>query len=86
MRATRRKLEPERRITKQRLTVHIPVGLIDEVKNAVVALSGPPRRLTLAAFAEAAFRRELARLRKANNAGKAFAKRSGELRGGRPLK
>ena len=86
MRATRRKPEPEGRIAKQRLTVHVPVDLVDEAKNAIVALSGPPHRLTLAAFAEAAIRRELARLRKANNAGKAFAKRSGELRGGRPLK
>ena len=77
--------KPER-IVKERLTVHVPVDLIDEVKDAVVALSGPPLRLTLAAFAEEAFRRHLDHLRETERKGKPFPKRQSELRGGRPLK
>lgn len=93
--ASRRGLEPagttprpERppRIVKDRLTVHVPVDLTDAVKDAVVALSGPPHRLTLAAFAEEALRRELDRLKASENKGKAFPKREGELKGGRPIR
>jgi hypothetical protein len=50
-----------------------------------VALSGPPHRLTLASFADAALRLELERLQKAENKGKPFPKRESELRGGRPI-
>jgi len=52
---------------------------------AVVALSGPPNRLTLAEFAEDAFRVKLDALKKAENKGKAFPRRDAELRGGRPI-
>ena len=95
MRASRRGLEragttpkpqPVPRVTKDRLTVHVPVDLVDVVKDAVVALSGPPLRLTLAGFAETALRTYLERLQKEHNHGKAFAKRSGELKGGRPIR
>lgn len=95
MRASRRGLEPAGttprptpapRVVKERLTVHVPVDVVDEVKDAVVALSGPPLRLTLAAFAENALRHELERLQKEHNRGKAFPKRSGELKGGRPIR
>ncbi len=72
--------------SKSRHTFHLPNALMDEVKDAVVTLSGPPARLTLAAFAESAFRRELERTKKEHNKGNAFPRRSGELRGGRPIK
>lgn len=71
--------------THVRATFHLPVGLVDELRDVVVALSGPPARLTLARLAEDAFRRELARLKKEHNRGKDFPKREGELRGGRPI-
>ncbi len=74
------------KIGKERLTVHLPVDLIDRAKNAVVALSGPPTRLTLAGFAEGAFLRELERLEAEHRRGKAFPPREGELKGGRPIK
>lgn len=70
---------------KIRATFHIPPDVFDEVRDAVYHLSGPPLRLTLAAFAEAAFRQYVADLRKTYNKGKAFPKRGGELMGGRPL-
>ncbi len=75
----------EKRPTKVRATFHLPKELFEAVRDAVVSLSGPPHRLTLASFAENALRRELERLQKAENKGKAFPKREGELRGGRPI-
>ncbi len=77
---------PSAKSTKKvRATIHIPENLFDEVRDAVVALSGPPDRLTLAGFAELAFRTELERLKKLHTKGRAFQKRAGELRGGRPI-
>jgi hypothetical protein len=38
-----------------------PQVLVDEARNATVALSGPPTRLTLARLVEDAVRREIAR-------------------------
>ena len=74
-----------RRAARIRATFHLPESLFDAVRDAVVALSGPPHRLTLASFAENALRLELERLQKAENKGKAFPKRESELRGGRPI-
>ena len=74
------------RAQKVRATFHLPADLFEECWNAVVALSGPPLRLTLAAFAENALRDELERMQKQQNKGKPFPKRAGELRGGRPIK
>lgn len=71
---------------KARFTLHIPEELIEEARNTVVALSGPPHRLTLSAFGEEAIRREIARLTKKENGGEPFPKRDGELKGGRPIK
>lgn len=76
--------EPKR-AAKVRATFHLSEELFNAVRDAVVSLSGPPHRLTLAAFAENALRRELERLQKAENKGRAFPKRDSELRGGRPI-
>lgn len=73
------------RVPKVRATFHIPKALLEEARDAVVALLGPPERLTLATFAETAIRRELGRLKKKHNAGEDFPTRSAELRGGRPI-
>jgi len=83
---TTKRPEPEPRISKQRLTVHIPVDLAERCKDAVVALSGPPARLTLAELAENALEAELAKLAKTYNKGKTFPKRTADLKGGRPIK
>lgn len=96
MQVSRRKLAPagttprpekrvRPRVTKERLTVHVPAELADACKDAVVALSGPPLRLTLAHLAEAALRRELDRLQREHTKGKPFPKRAAELKGGRPI-
>ncbi len=71
--------KPEKK-GKQRLTIHLPVELIDRVKNAVYWSPG----LTLAGLAERALAKELRSLEKEN--GVPFKKRIEELRGGRPLK
>lgn len=77
-------VEPKK-AAKVRATFHLSEELFEAVRDAVVSLSGPPLRLTLASFAENALRRELERLQKAENKGKAFPKRESELRGGRPI-
>jgi hypothetical protein len=69
-----------------RATFYISAELMNELRDVVVSLSGPPDRLTLSDLAESAFRREAERLKRVHRGGKAFAKRSQELRGGRPIK
>jgi hypothetical protein len=71
---------------KVRATFHVSADLLEEARNAVVYLAGPPTRLTLADLAEAALKKELERLKKAHNAGKEFPARNGELKGGRPIR
>ena len=75
----------EKRTAKVRATFHLSEELFEDVRDAVVSLSGPPLRLTLASFAENALRRELERVQKAENKGRPFPKRESELRGGRPI-
>ena len=72
-----------------RATFHLPADLVDELRNAVVALSGPPHRLTMSRLAENALRRELDRLRQeriGRDIGKPFRQRSGEVTKGRPIR
>ena len=57
---------------KARATFHLPESLVAEARDAVVALSGPPLRLTLAALVETALRKEIRALRKQHNEGKPF--------------
>lgn len=68
------------RVTKERLTVHLPVDLIDRVKNAVYWTPG----LTLAGLSEDALRKAVDRLEKER--GEPYPARRSELKGGRPLK
>lgn len=69
-----------------RATFHISSELLDELRDIVVALSGPPDRLTLSDLAEGALRREVNRLKQAHKRGGQFAKRTHQLRGGRPIR
>lgn len=71
---------------KARATFQIDGALYEQMRDAVIHLSGPPDRLTLNGFAEEAFRRELDRLRAEHMKGRAFPKREAELRPGRPLR
>lgn len=66
--------------TKERLTVHLPLEVIERAKNAVFWTPG----LTLAGLAEGAFLDALERMEKKN--GKPFPKRKADLKGGRPIK
>lgn len=68
------------RTAKERLTVHLPLPVIDRAKNAVFWSPG----LTLAGLAEAALVEALQKLEKKN--GGPFAPRTAELKGGRPVK
>jgi hypothetical protein len=76
----------ERRGQKVRATFHISAELLDELRDITVALSGPPDRLTLSDLAEGALRREMDRLKRVHKKGKNFAKRTNELKGGRPIR
>jgi len=77
---TTKKEEKPEKVKKERLTVHVPVDLIDRVKNAVYWTPG----LTLGGFAETAFQKELDRLEKKH--GGPYEARESELKGGRPMK
>jgi len=72
--------KPAKLAGKERLTVHLPLELIDKVKNAVYWTPG----LTLAGLAEEALIVAVAQREKGN--GKPFPKRTAELKGGRPMK
>jgi hypothetical protein len=65
---------------KQRVTIHIPVDLIERVKNAVYWEPG----FTLAGFAELALLTAIEQLEKER--GSAYPARKQQLKGGRPLK
>ena len=74
-----------REMAKVRATLYLPRDILDEARNAVVFLAGPPARLTLTKLAEDALRAELERLKDRFNQGKEFPARDEELRGGRPI-
>lgn len=76
---------PRRSTEPTRATFHLPNDLVEEARDVVVALSGPPLRLTLAAFAENAMRAEIERLKRKHNEGKPFPRRDGTVRVGRPI-
>lgn len=68
------------RVQKERLTVHLPLELIDRVKNAVYWTPG----LTLASLSEHALRKAVDKLEAER--GEPYPHRAQELKGGRPLK
>lgn len=70
---------------KVRFTCHLPRDLIEEARNAVVALSGPPEHLSLAALVGRALQVELAKLKRKHNGGEPFPVRAAPLRQGRPI-
>lgn len=72
--------EPVRRV---KLSGYLLEEVAEEARDAVVALSGPPVRLSMSRLVESALRRELERLRKEYNEGEAFPARDEDLRPGR---
>ncbi len=68
---------------KIRATFHLPADLFEQARDAVVFLSGPPVRLTLAGLAATALARELARLKRRYNGGDDFPVRRRAPRPGR---
>ena len=70
-------------IRKGRAEASLPHDLTEEIRDCVVALAGPPNRLTLSGFMETALRLELERRRQQHNEGRAFPARETELRPGR---
>ncbi len=73
---------------KVRATFNLPRDLVEEARDTVVALAGPPHRLTLAKLAEIALRNELERLRgerRGSGHDKPFPARTAQVRSGRPI-
>ena len=70
---------------KVRATLYLPRDILDEARDAVVFLAGPPAHLTLTQLAEQAFRSELERLKARYNQGNDFPTRHEDLKGGRPI-
>jgi hypothetical protein len=68
------------RMVKERLTVHLPIDVIERVKNVVYWTPG----LTLAGFAEEAFAKAVEAMEKKR--GEAYPPRKENLKGGRPMK
>jgi len=68
------------KVIKERLTVHLSIGLIDRVKNTVYWTPG----MTLASLAETALQQLVDQLEKQR--GEPFPPRKENLKGGRPLK
>ena len=65
---------------KQRITIHLPIDLIEKIKNVVFWEPG----FTLTAFAQDAFEKAVAELEKER--GEPYKERSARsLKGGRPL-
>ena len=65
---------------KQRVTIHIPVNLIERIKNAVYWEPG----LTVAGFCEQALLKGIEKLEKEKGA--PYPSRREQLKGGRPIK
>jgi hypothetical protein len=74
------KSEKSSAVEKERLTVHLPIHLIERIKNTVFWTPG----LTLARLGEEAFKSHVDKLEKSR--GGPFPPRKDELRGGRPMK
>jgi hypothetical protein len=70
---------------KVRATLYLSADTLEEARDAAVHLAGYPARLTLTKLVEDALRAELARLRDRHNGGRAFPRRSEDLKGGRPI-
>ena len=70
---------------KVRATLYLSADVLDQARNAAVHLAGYPARLTLTKLAEDALRAEIERLKLQYNGGQDFPRRTGELKGGRPI-
>lgn len=74
---------PARGTARRKVSLYLPDDLVERMRNAVMALAGPPEYLTLTDLGERALDAEVSRLERQHNGGKPFAQRPAELRGGR---
>lgn len=75
---------PARSVSRHiRRAFTVEEGLLEDVTDAVVVLSGWPHQLTLAQFVDDAFRAQLERWRTKYNEGRPFPKTGARLRPGR---
>lgn len=72
--------EKPSKVQKDRLTIHLPINLIERIKNCVYWTPGT----TLASLAEESLTETIDKIE--SERGKPFSHRSSELRGGRPIK
>ena len=70
---------------KTQVTSYLPTDLVNDARDAVVALTpNPAGHRTLSALVEEAVRREITRLSETHNDGRPFPRRQVELQAGRP--
>lgn len=72
-----------RAVTK--VTVELPAGLAERLRNAVYWLSGPPERLTVAGVVVEAVNARVDELEASHNEGRPFKPRPERIRTGRPV-
>jgi hypothetical protein len=70
---------------RRRTTFHMDASIIEKSRDCVVALSGPPERMTLVKLVETALERYMDELAKKYNKGRPFPPRKSEVHGGRPI-
>lgn len=84
-RATNEPREMVPRPNCTRATFHLPYNLLEECRDTVVALAGPPLRMTMAKLVCTSLKPRLKQLRDEFNNGERFPRRAGNLVGGRPV-
>ena len=68
---------------RRKVSYYVRESLIEELRDAVDFLAGPPERATVSGLVEQSIRRELDRLARKYNGGDRFPPRPAELRPGR---
>src|SRR4051812_2833630 len=74
-----------RHMPKSRTSFNLPDELVQEARDAVAYLGGPPLYLTLAQLAEEGIRLRLEQLKREHNRGKPFPRFTGRIKIGRPM-
>lgn len=70
---------------KIKASFYVSSALVDECRDAVAFLAGPPLHLSLSQLVEEALREKLARLKEEFSDGQPFPPHRGKVRAGRPI-
>ena len=76
---------PRGHMEKIKASFYVPSALVEECRDAVAFLAGPPLHLSLSQLVEEAIREKLDRLKVEQHSGKPFPPHRGKVRAGRPI-